>query len=50
MTSKVQPAADYWTVDGEDLRGWGCVIFSEQKNKELIFFFKTYNLFWIYSN
>ena len=34
MTSKVQPAADYWTVDRENL-GQGCVIFGERKNKEL---------------
>ena len=33
MTSKVQPAADHWTVDQENL-GRDCVIFGEQKNKE----------------
>ena len=31
MTSKVQPATDYWTIDW----GGGCVIFVKQKNKTI---------------
>ena len=34
MTSKVQPAADYWTVDQEKLGTRLWFIFGEQKNKE----------------
>ena len=40
MTSKVQPAADYWTVKLGDEVG-------EQKNKELIFSLKNLKIFWI---
>ena len=46
MKSKVQPAADYWTVDRETQER-RCVIFGEQKNKELIFSFKSLKIFWI---
>ena len=34
ITSKVQPAADYWTVDRENLRARLCYCWCEQKNKE----------------
>ena len=34
MTSKVLPAADYWTVYGKKKWGRDCVIFGEKKNKE----------------
>ena len=47
MTSKVQPAVDYWTVDRKTW-GWGCVIFGWQKNKELIFSLRVRKYFeWI---
>ena len=46
MTSKVQTAADYWTVHEKTWRR-GCVIVGEQKNKELIFSFRSLKLFWI---
>ena len=36
MTSKVQPAVDYWTVDRKTWER-GCVIFGRQENKELVF-------------
>ena len=59
----MQPAADYWTDDIEKMSkcsllqiielltekiwGRGCVILGEQKNKELIFSFKSLKIFWI---
>ena len=46
MLSNVQPAADFWTVDQETW-GRGCVIFDEQKNKKLMFSFKSLKIIWI---
>jgi len=47
MTSKVQPAPDYCTIVLLTEKIWvrGCVIFGEQKNKELVFSFKSVKIF-----
>ena len=47
MTSKVQPAADYWTVDQENLGTKLCCFCRAEKQRARHFLYKNLRILWI---